>query len=369
MRIAQVAPLSESVPPMQYGGTERVVSYLTEALVQRGHDVTLFASGDSQTSARLVSPVPIALWRGEHEMPDAFHSIQLELLRREARQFDIIHFHGEHSHLPLMQEMDVPFVTTHHGRLDLSDLVPLFQTFPDAPLVSISDSQRAPHPDLNWVATVHHGLPVDLLRPREERGEYLAFMGRTSPEKGLNNAIAIARRVGMTLKISAAVQPFNRDYFEREIRPQLDHPLIEFVGELGGREKEEFLRHAHALLFPIEWPEPFGLVQIEAMACGTPVVAFRRGSVPEVVRHGVSGWIVDDLDQAVAAVQEVDRLSREAVRADFDERFTVDRMVDDYLGVYERVIEAHWSTRAPSTRDESPWMLDGNGTLQVGAET
>ena len=339
MRIAQVAPLAESVPPSHYGGTERVVSYLTEELVRKGHEVTLFASGDSQTSARLVAACPRALWRDEHLIPEVFQTIQMEQVRREASRFDVIHFHCDHWHLPLMRALSVPYLTTLHGRLDLPDLVPLYETFPDTPLVSISDAQRAPFPHLHWVQTVYHGLPADLLKLREDPEDYLVFMGRTSPEKGLDRAIQIARAAGMRLRISAAVQPANREYFERVIKPQLDHPLMEFVGELGGSDKEELLRGARALLFPIDWPEPFGLVMIEAMACGTPVVAYRRGSVPEVVADGISGFVVDSVEEAVQALGRVETLSRQAVRRYFEERFLVERMTADYLQAYERLIE------------------------------
>lgn len=339
MRIAQVAPLSESVPPIRYGGTERVVHYLTEELVRRGHDVTLFASGDSQTSARLVAAAEQALWRSEYRMPDVFHTIQIEQVRQSARLFDIIHFHLDHWHFPLMREMGQPQLTTMHGRLDLPEFAPLFQSFPDVPLVSISDAQRAPHPNVNWQATVYHGLPPGLFHLRTDPDDYLAFMGRTSPEKGLDSAIKIAIQAGMKLRISAAVQPANRDYFEQVIRPRLDHPLIEFVGELGGKEKEAFLRGARALLFPIDWPEPFGLVMIEAMACGTPVIAYRRGSVEEVVRDGVSGFIVDSQEGAVDALARLDLLDRRAIRAYFEERFSVERMVDAYLDVYRGLMD------------------------------
>lgn len=339
MRIAQVAPLSESVPPKMYGGTERVVSYLTEELVRRGHDVTLFASGDSETSARLVAPCSTALWRStEVVFPDVYNTLLLEQVGQEAKKFDIIHFHFDFIHYPLMRRLGVPHVTTMHGRLDLPDLVPLYKMYSEMPVISISDAQRAPLPWLNWQRTIYHGLPDDLLTFNEKGGDYLAFIGRTSPEKGLDTAIEIAKRAGMKLKISAAVQPANRDYFERVIRPLLDHPLIEFVGETGGKEKDEFLGGARAVLFPINWPEPFGLVMIEAMAVGTPVIAFRRGSVPEVITDGVSGFIVDSIDEAVEAAWRVSELSRHQVRRSFEARFTVGHMVDQHLEVYERLI-------------------------------
>ena len=355
MRIAQIAPLSESVPPQRYGGTERVVSYLTEELTRRGHQVTLFASGDSETSAELVPACPRALWRAEHDMPDVFNVINLEHVRSRAGDFDVLHFHFDYWHLALMQELRVPYVTTMHGRLDLPDLVPLFETFPRTPLVSISNAQRGPLADLNWQQTVYHGLPADLLSLRDEPGAYLAFIGRTSPEKGLHRAIEIALRAEMPLRISAAVQPANREYFDREIRPLLEHPLIEFVGELGGTDKEAFLQGASALLFPIDWPEPFGLVMIEAMACGTPVIAFRRGSVEEVVADQVSGFIVDDLEEAVDALQRVESLDRRRVREYFESRFTVDRMADAYLDVYQRLIHAAEAAPTPAHNGVRGW--------------
>ncbi|HEX7071016.1 MAG TPA: glycosyltransferase family 4 protein [Rhodothermales bacterium] len=365
MRIAQVAPLAESVPPARYGGTERVVSYLTEELVRRGHDVTLFASGDSETSARLIAPIERALWRGEHLLPDIYHIICLEQLRREAHRFDIVHFHLDFWHLPLMKSLQVPYVTTMHGRLDLPDLVALYDTFPNEPLVSISDAQRTPLADLSWQGTVYNGIPADLLRPRYEQGEYLAFMGRVSPEKGLDRAIDIAIGAGRPLRISAAIQPPNRRYFEEEIEPRLDHPLVEYVGELGGSEKEEFLRHASALLFPIDWPEPFGLVMTEAMACGTPVVAFRRGSVPEVVEEGVSGFIVDDVDGAVQMLEHIEALDRRSVRRAFEARFTDVHMTDGYLDVYHRVLSRERTNHANGTGGTPLWAPEGVGAEEL----
>lgn len=336
MRIAQVAPLIESVPPQGYGGTERVVSWLTEELVRQGHDVTLFASGDSVTSAELVPCSDRAL---RHD-PDAvtpvpYHIAMLEEVRQRAGQFDFIHFHIDYIQYPVFRTRAERTLTTMHGRLDLPFLKPVFETFPEMPLVSISDHQRQPFPHANWVATVHHGLPLDLLPYNPApTWDYLAFLGRICPEKGVDRAIRIARQVGMPLKIAAKIDVVDRPYFEQEIRPLLDDPLIEFVGEVGDREKAEFLGNAFAVLFPIDWPEPFGLVMIEAMSCGTPVLAFRRGSVPEVIDHGISGMIVDDESEAAAAVRRTSMLDRLKVRRQFEHRFSVTRMATDYVDLY-----------------------------------
>lgn len=344
MRIAQIAPLAESVPPKGYGGTERVVSYLTEELVRRGHDVTLFASGDSQTQATLVAPCPNALRTTETcQLPELYHVLMLEQLFQDPARFDVLHFHIDALHLPLARRSGTPHVSTLHGRLDLPDLVPLYETYPEVPAVSISDSQREPLPWLNWQQTIYHGLPEDLFSFHEQRGDYLAFVGRISPEKGLDQAIEIARRVGMRLKVAAKIDKADRAYYEREIKPLMQSPHVEFVGEVGDSEKEAFLGKAHALLFPVNWPEPFGLVMIESFACGTPVVAYRSGSVPEVMCDGVSGFIVDSLEEAVAAVEQVAHLSRRRCRAYFEARFSVARMVDEYLDVYQRLV----STRKP----------------------
>lgn len=337
MRIAQIAPLIESVPPKLYGGTERVVYYLTEELVRRGHDVTLFASGDSVTSAKLAPGARQAL-RLDPSMRDAMpHTmVLLEQVRKRAHEFDVLHFHTGFLHFPLFRATVSCTVTTLHGRLDLPDLEPLYREFSDMPVVSISDHQRTPQPHAGWIATIPHGLPRDFACLRAQgAGRYLAFLGRISPEKRPDRAIAIAKRVGMPLRIAAKVDRADETYFEREIRPLLDHPLVEWIGEIGEREKPEFLGNAAALLFPIDWPEPFGLVQIEAMACGTPTIAYRCGSVPEVLTHGVSGFIVDDEDAAVEAVKKIGALDRAAVRACFERRYTVDRMAEDYLRVYQ----------------------------------
>jgi len=340
MRIAQIAPLIESVPPRTYGGTERVVSYLTEELVARGHDVTLFATGDSRTRARLVACAPVGL-RFDPSCLDAniHHVLAIERFLALAHEFDVAHFHLDALHLPVARRLEVPSVTTLHGRLDLPDLAPLFREYDDAPLVSISDSQRRPHPDASWMATVHHGLPPELLRCGPGGGGYLAFLGRVSPEKGPLRAIEIARRVGLPLRIAAKVDQADRDYFQREIAPQLEDPRIAFVGEIGEAEKSEFLGKAEALLFPIDWPEPFGLILIEAFACGCPVVAWPHGSVPEVVEDGVSGFVVDEVDAACAAVEAARRLDRRGVRAAFDRRFTAARMAADYEAVYDSLAD------------------------------
>jgi glycosyltransferase involved in cell wall biosynthesis len=327
------------VPPKLYGGTERVVHFLTEALVDLGHDVTLFASGDSRTSAQLVAPVPQALRLIRCVDPIAPHYAMMEEVNTRADEFDVLHFHTDYLGYSLARRQVVPYVTTMHGRLDSPELEPIFRTFPEAPLVSISDAQRQPHPRANWQGTVYHGLPLDLYRSFPTGGGYLAFVGRISPEKRVDRAVEIARRLGMPLKIAAKIDGKDRDYYENDIKPLFAHPLIEFVGEIGEREKNEFLGNAAALLFPIDWPEPFGLVMIEAMACGTPVVAFRCGSVPEVMREGVSGFVVDSIDAAVEAAARAIELPRAGVRAYFEERFSAPRMAQDYVAIYEAMIE------------------------------
>ena len=336
MKIAQIAPLIESVPPQRYGGTERIVSYLTEELVGQGHAVTLFASGDSSTSAELVPCAPSAL-RLNPTVRDAlpYLMVMLDRVRRRAPEFDLLHFHVDYLHYPLFRDLAAQTLTTQHGRLDLPDLAILSAAFPEFPLVSISDHQRLPCPERNWVRTVYHGLPQDLypFSPAAARG-YLAFLGRICPEKRADLAIEIACRTGWPLKIAAKVDPVDQSYFEEVVRPLLRHPLIEFIGEIGERDKAAFLGDAAALLFPIDWPEPFGLVMIEAMACGTPVIAFRRGSVPEILEEGLTGYMVDDMEGAVAAVHRLDRLDRAVIRRRFEQRFTARRTAEDYLAVY-----------------------------------
>jgi glycosyltransferase involved in cell wall biosynthesis len=341
MRIAQVAPLYESVPPQLYGGTERVVSYLTEELVRQGHEVTLFASGDSQTRARLVAACPRALWRDEGCRETLPHHVRLlELVFRDASRFDVIHFHCDYLHFPLLRRHPCPSVTTLHGRLHAPDLRPLFEEYPEAPLVSISDDQRRPVPWANWQATVYHGLPRDLHTFRDRPGDYLVFLGRLSPEKRLDRAVAIARRAGRKLKVAAKIYPEERDYFRRSVEPLLraSRPWVEFLGEVGGPDKDALLGNALALLFPIDWPEPFGLVMIEAMACGTPVIAWRNGSVPEVMADGVSGFVVDGVEEGARAVGREADLDRRAVRRLFEVRYDAARMARDYLEVYRRLV-------------------------------
>ena len=339
MRIAQVAPLHESVPPQLYGGTERVVSYLTEELVHQGHEVTLFASGDSRTRARLI-PVCERALRLDMRCQDrlAHHMLMLEQVARQASHFDVIHFHVDYLHFLLSRRSAVPQLTTLHGRLDIPELQPLYAEFSDMPVVSISDAQRAPLPDAAWLGTVNHGLPLELYRPSSVVHHYLAFLGRISPEKGLDRAIEIARRCRIELRIAAKVDSVDRDYFQSEIEPLLRGPYVRYVGEIGDAEKAAFLAGAHALLFPIDWPEPFGLVMIESMACGTPVVAFPGGSVAEIVEPGVTGFVVEDVQSAVEAVAAATRLDRSLCRARFEERFSAPRMARDYVELYEHVI-------------------------------
>jgi glycosyltransferase involved in cell wall biosynthesis len=338
VRIAQVAPLFESVPPKYYGGTERVVSYLTEELVRQGHDVTLYASGDSQTKARLAAGCRRSL-RLDRGCVDqlAHHVLMLEMVAKEADAYDVIHYHVDYLHFPLSRRMAVPHVTTLHGRLDIPDLAPMYREFVDMPVVSISNAQREPLAWANWQATIYHGLPRDLYRFRERHGSYLAFLGRISPEKRLDRAIEIARRIGMPLKIAAKVDSVDREYFTNTIQPLLRGRYTEYIGEIGEGEKDSFLGNAYALLFPIDWPEPFGLVMIEALACGTPVIAYARGSVSEVLEDGVTGFVVSDLAGAVRAAERVAHLDRRACRRAFEERFTVSRMAHDYVALYENL--------------------------------
>jgi glycosyltransferase involved in cell wall biosynthesis len=354
MRIAQVAPLFESVPPKLYGGTERVISYLTEELVRLGHEVTLFASGDSETNAKLVAACPQALWRDENCRETLPHHVRLmDLVFQDASRFDVIHFHCDYLHFPLLRRYPCPSVTTLHGRLHVPDLRSLLEEFAEVPLVSISNDQRRPIPWANWQATVYHGLPRDLHTFRERPGDYLAFLGRISPEKRLDRAVAIARQAGMKLKVAAKIYPEERDYFRQTIEPLLleSRPWVEFIGEVGGREKDEFLGNALALLFPIDWPEPFGLVMIEAMACGTPVIAWRNGSTPEVIDDGVTGFVVDSMGDAVQAVGRVASLSRHTCRRVFEEHYDAARMARDYLEVYRRLVYVHPELVGPAPHD------------------
>jgi len=341
MRIAQVSPLYEAVPPKLYGGTERVVYSLTEELVAMGHDVTLFASGDSITSATL-APMRDQALRLDPSVKDpiALHYRMVELIYRIKDDFDVIHFHIDYFPLSLFSRQNVPFLTTLHGRLDVAEFVEVYGTFRDAPFVSISDSQRKPIPQLNWVRTVLHGMPADLLTPQPVKQEYAAFLGRISPEKGVDKAIRIAGRAGMKLKIAAKVDNADKEYYDSQIKPLIrDNPFVEFIGEINDQQKPAFLSGAQALIFPIDWPEPFGLVMIESMACGTPVIAFRSGSVPEVIDEGVSGFIVSNEDEAVAATRKLHQLDRATVRATFDRRWTARRMAEDYVEVYRELAQ------------------------------
>jgi glycosyltransferase involved in cell wall biosynthesis len=353
MKIAQIAPLMESMPPRLYGGTERVVSHLTEELVRQGHDVTLFASGDSVTSARLVAGATQAI-RLNPAIQDHIphYMIMLDKLRRSAHQFDVLHFHIDAFHMPLFRDIASKTVTTLHGRQDMPDLLPMYRAFPDMPLVSISNAQRQPIIDANFARTIYHGLPLDLLKPNyDPRGGYLAFLGRISREKRPDRAIAIATALGLRLKIAAKVDKADEAYFSEVIGPMLDRPGIEFVGEINDRDKTAFLGDALALLFPIDWPEPFGLVMIEAMACGTPVLGFRRGSAPEIIDDNVTGRVVASVDEAVRLLPQVMRLDRRGVRRRFEERFSALRMAADYLDVYRSLNRG--AKLAPATYDKA----------------
>ncbi len=336
MKIAQVAPLYESVPPHGYGGTERVVSYLTEELVREGHDVTLFASGDSKTAARLVPCAPRSLRIGKAVDSLAHHILMLEHVFQRADEFDLIHFHIDYLHFPLSRRSSLNQLTTLHGRLDLPDLPLLYDEFSEMPLVSISNSQRKPLSQANWVGTVYHGLPPSSFIFREKAEDYLLFLGRISPEKRVDRAIEIARHARRKLKICAKIDRTDRYYFNKHIKHLLDHPSIEFIGEVGHEKKNELLGGASALLFPIDWPEPFGLVMIEALACGTPVIAFPCGSVPEVIIEGKTGFIVNEIEQAVDAVHRIESIDRKECRREFEERFTDQRMAQDYVRIYEQ---------------------------------
>ncbi len=348
MKIAQIAPLFESVPPQLYGGTERVVAYLTDELVRQGHEVTLFASGDSRTTARLVPCCERALRLNHTSYVIPHNVLQLDILRQYAEAFDILHFHVDLLHLPLMRSLGVPHVTTLHGRLDMPDLWPFYRQFADVPLVSISDDQRRPMPPVRWMRTVQHGLPPDLLSLQPvARRDYLAFIGRISPEKRPDRAIEIARRAGMPLRMAAKVDAVDRDYWESVVAPMIaGDPQITFLGEVDDCRKAAFIGGAAALLFPVDWPEPFGMVMIEAFACGTPVVAMRAGSVPEVVDHGVTGFVVDTVDDAVAAVQAATALDRTGIRDVFERRFTAERMARQYVSVFEEL--CHFRDKAQS---------------------
>ena len=349
MKIAQISPLLESCPPRLYGGTERIVSYLTEELVRQGHNVTLFASGDSLTSARLIPFCETAL-RLDPRIKDPVpqHVVMLDHVRALADAFDVLHFHVDVLHYPLIRDFADRTVTTLHGRLDLPELKHVYSTFSHAPLVSISSDQRKPMPPVNWVGKVHHGLPANLLPFNPSpKGDYLAFLGRISPEKGPDRAIEIATRAGARLKMAAKIDRVDQDYWEEVVKPMVDaHPNVEFVGEINEREKAKFLGEATALLFPIDWPEPFGIVMIEAMACGTPIIAFPAGSAPEVIDDGISGFLVDDVDEAVAAVRRAETFDRTKARARFERDFTIERVARDYLNIYRNL--PAYAARRPS---------------------
>jgi glycosyltransferase involved in cell wall biosynthesis len=367
MKIAQVAPLMESVPPRLYGGTERIVSYLTEELVRLGHDVTLFASGDSITSAELV-PCGTRALRLDPAVRDTIphFMLMIDKVRERAEEFDVLHFHIDLFHFPLFLALAGRTLTTLHGRQDLADLKPFYSRFGEMPLVSISNDQRKPLPHANFVATIHHGIPPDLHRPSFEQGNYLAFLGRISPEKRPDRAIRIARAAGIPLKIAAKVDKVDEDYFRTDILPLIDGPGVEFIGEINEREKTKFLGEAAALLFPVDWPEPFGLVMIEAMACGTPVLAFRCGSIPEVIDDGITGKVVDSEEDAIMALPAILSYDRRAVRQRFEERFTNTRMAKDYVSTYRQLLRTHASNG--KTQDTWPHQFDfnrGNGSTPV----
>jgi glycosyltransferase involved in cell wall biosynthesis len=357
MRIAQIAPLAEAVPPKLYGGTERIVSYLTEELVRQGHEVTLFASADSCTSAELVPCAPQALrLDGTVRDPLPHVLIMLEEVRGRTEEFDVLHFHMDMLHFPLFRHLAAHTLTTLHGRLDLPDLLPFYRKFPEFPLVSISNQQRAPLAQVNWAGTVYHGLPLDLLRFNPApQGGYLAFLGRISPEKRPDRAIAIARQAKTRIRIAAKVDEVDRRYFEQQIRPLLDDPLVEFIGEIDEQHKSDFLGNASALLFPVDWPEPFGLVMIEAMACGTPVIAYPGGAVPEVIEAGITGFVVRSIDEAVAALAEARALDRGAIRRRFEQRFSATRMARDYVALYRTLARAADIERVDIGMDPKMW--------------
>jgi glycosyltransferase involved in cell wall biosynthesis len=370
MRIAQIAPLTEAIPPRLYGGTERVVSWLTEDLVALGHDVTLFASGDSRTAAKLDPIWPRALRLDDAVLdPMALHISMLEHVRQRAAEFDVLHFHLDYLPFSLFSRQATPFLTTMHGRLDLPEHQTVFNKFSSVPVISISDAQRKPLPQARWLRTVYHGLPASLLTPQPVEPRYLAVLGRIAPEKAVDRAIRIAQRCKLPLKIAAKIDRVDRDYFEREIRPLLELPGIEYVGEIGDADKSAFLSGALGLLMPIDWPEPFGLVMIEAMACGTPVIAYPNGSVPEVVEHGVTGFVVDNEAAAADIIsKELAQLSRTAIRRRFDQRFTARRMANDYLEIYRELMTGSNRRRPAVNGALKPQPLQPDGRHQTGIE-
>lgn len=338
LRIAQIAPLYESVPPKLYGGTERVVAYLTDELINLGHDVTLFASGDSVTKARLVSVTSEAFRLNNCTDQMAGHILQLQEVMDMAHEFDILHFHTDYLHFPVTRLSHNKTVTTLHGRLDIPELKPLYKKFSDMPVISISNAQRRPLPMANWIDTVYHGLPVDLYQPGKGDGDYVLFVGRFSPEKRADRAIEIARRANIKIKIAAKIDNADQRYFEKQIRHLLSQPHVEYLHEIGEEQKGPLMSNAKALLFPIDWPEPFGMVLIEAMACGTPVIAFNQGSVPEIIEYGKTGFIVDSIDKAVEALHNIHYINRSACRASFEKRFSATVMANNYIRQYEKAI-------------------------------
>jgi glycosyltransferase involved in cell wall biosynthesis len=367
MKIAQVAPVWESVPPKLYGGTERIVSYLTEELVRMGHEVTLFASGDSRTAAQLevVCPRALRLNTGIFNRDASMVMLQERSLGSSG-EFDIVHSHLDFLGFPLARRSSRPVVTTLHGRLDLPELEPVFREYAEMPLVSISDAQRRPMSWANWQATIHHGLPRDLYSFHAEPEGYLAFLGRISPEKRPDHAIQLAKRAGLPLRIAAKVDPADREYYRSEIEPMLDHPLIEFIGEISDQEKNEFVGNALALVCPYDWPEPFGLVLIEALACGTPVLAYRRGSIPEIIEDGETGFVCESLPEMVESIGRITTIDRRHCRAAFEKRFTADRMAHDYLTLYERILDAHAVPAEPKTISIGPRLLLDTGMANNG---
>lgn len=340
MKIAQIAPLYEAVPPNLYGGTERVVAYLTEELVRQGHDITLFASGDSVTKAKLVPVCPHSLRMYNPVDPLAYHILQLQEVFERVDEFDVLHFHTDYLHFPFSYNNNITTITTLHGRVDIDDLRPIYKKFTGMPVVSISDAQREPLPTANWIGTVYHGLPLDLYKKGDGKGDYVTFVGRISPEKRADRAIEIARRANIKIKIAAKVDKADQLYFEKEIEHLFKLPHVEYLGEIGESEKTELLQNAVALLFPIAWREPFGMVTIEALACGVPVIAYNHGSVPEIVTHGKTGFIVNDIDEAVAALENIHQISRDECRRDFENRFSVGVMANNYLRLYENLLNA-----------------------------
>jgi len=348
LKIAQIAPLYESVPPKLYGGTERVVSYLTDELVNMGYEVTLFASGDSVTHANLVPITPLALRMNNCTDAIAWHIVQLGQVLERAHEFDLLHFHTDYLHFPFTQGKNIATLTTLHGRLDIPELRPVYRQFSDIPVVSISNAQRILLPMANWVGTVYHGLPLNLLKQRRGDGNYVAFLGRISPEKRVDRAIEMAARAGLPIKIAAKIDKGDQQYYEKKIRRLMRQPHVEFLGEIGEDQKEDFLGNAAALLFPIDWPEPFGMVMIEALACGTPVIAWNCGSVPEIITHGKTGYIVESMPQAIKALKNIGNISRDECRTIFEQRFSATAMANNYIEMYEKM----WRR----TRKELRWL-------------